>query len=87
MTLTDDQAAAHADARQAAYFRVELNAERLVLQVEIGKRRALIDRPSDAARRQRSSVKSAEAELRYLSAGPSVVGISVAERVCPRYAS
>jgi hypothetical protein len=67
MTLIDDQAAAHADARQAAYFRAKLNAERQLLQVEIGKRRALIDRPSDAARRQRSSLNSAEAELRYLN--------------------
>jgi hypothetical protein len=39
MTLIDDQAAAHADALLAAYFRAELNAERQLLQVEIGKRR------------------------------------------------
>ena len=65
VTITDDQARG-ADAQQAAYFRAELDAERSLLLTQIGKRRALIDRPSDASRRQRASVNSVEAEIRYL---------------------
>jgi hypothetical protein len=66
VTITDDQARATADAQQAAYFRAELDAERRLLLTQIGKRRALIERPSDASRRQRASVSSVEAEVRYL---------------------
>lgn len=65
VTINDDRVRA-ADFQQAAYFRAELVIERGLILSEIGKRRALIDRPSDASRRQRASVKSAEAELRYL---------------------
>ncbi|WP_164478287.1 hypothetical protein [Mycolicibacterium stellerae] len=65
MTVSYDDDSA-ANVAQAAYFRVELHAQRRLLLHEIGKRQALIDRPSDAARRQRASVHSAEAELRHL---------------------
>ena len=64
--LTDVQAAKVADAQQAAYFRSELAAEREFLLIGIAKRQALIHRPGDAGRRMRASMRSAEAEVRYL---------------------
>lgn len=64
--LTDLQAAKVADTQQAAYFRSELAAERELLLTGIGKRQALVHRPGDAGRRMRASLRSAEAELRYL---------------------
>lgn len=65
MTVTDDRASM-ADAQQAAYFRAELQAEREQLIADIGKRRALIERPSEVSRHQRATLHSAEAEIRYL---------------------
>lgn len=65
MTLIDDQAARAADARQAAYFRAELDAERQHLLDGIVARRALIERRTQNSR-LRTEVHSAEAEVRYL---------------------
>jgi len=63
---TSDPRATAADSQQAAYFRAELGAQRQLLRAAIGKRTALISRPSEAHRRRWTSVKSAEAELRYI---------------------
>ena len=54
-----------ADAQQAAYFRAELDAERRLLLADIGKRRALIDRPSKVAR-SHDVHNNAEAQLRHI---------------------
>jgi hypothetical protein len=64
---SDVEAARVADTQQAAYFRAELEAQRRMLLTGIGKRRALTSRPGDAGRRQRASLASAEAEVRYLT--------------------
>jgi hypothetical protein len=61
VTQADHQGA---DAQQAAYFRAELDAERRLLLADIGKRRALIDRPGDAGHRVRAT--GAEAEVRHI---------------------
>lgn len=58
--------ASTADAQQAAYFRAELQVEREQLVADMGKRRALIDRPSESSRHHRVTLHSAEAEIRYL---------------------
>jgi hypothetical protein len=62
VTLSEHQAA---DARQAAYFRHELDASRRLLLAEIGKRRPLIDRPGDSAQ-SRTPRTSVETELRHI---------------------
>jgi hypothetical protein len=67
VTVSDVEAARVADTQQAAYFRAELEAQRRTLLTGIGKRRALTSRPGDAGRRQRASLASAEAEVRYLT--------------------
>jgi hypothetical protein len=54
-----------ADAEQAAYFRVSLDAERQQLLGGILKRRPLLERRADAARLH-SAIHRAEAEVRYL---------------------
>jgi hypothetical protein len=64
VTVSDVEAARVAE---AAYFRAELEAQRRMLLTGIGKRRALTSRPGDAGRRQRASLASAEAEVRYLT--------------------
>ena len=62
MTQSEHQAA---DARQAAYFRHELDATRRELLAEVGKRRPLIDRPGDSAQ-TRSAKTNVEAEVRHI---------------------
>ena len=71
MTLLDDQGAANADARQAAYFRRSLCDERAHLCSEIAERRDDIDRRQERgyahpAQRLGSQLRSAESQLRYL---------------------
>ena len=59
------RAAQRADVEQAAYFRSELEAERMQLLADIGKRRALVHRPADAARGRVSMTKT-EGQLRHI---------------------
>ena len=70
VTLIDDVAAAQlADARQAAYFRASLNAERGRLLAEIAKRREYIahrNSTTSVTARLRSDLRGVEAELHYL---------------------
>ena len=67
MTILDDAAAElAADAMQAAHFRVSLVAERAQLLDSIVKRRAIIDRRTNA-NHMRTQVRSAEAEVRHLN--------------------
>lgn len=54
-----------ADAEQAAYFRLSLDAERRQLLDGILERRPLIERRADAGRLH-SAVHRAEAQVRYL---------------------
>jgi hypothetical protein len=66
MSIIDDPAgAAAADAMQAAHFRESLVAERAHLLDSIVKRRAIIDRRTNA-NHLRSQARSAEAEVRYI---------------------
>ncbi len=67
VTIIDETAgAAGADAMQAAHFRESLVAERAQLLDSIVKRRAIIDRRTNA-NHMRSQVRSAEAEVRYIN--------------------
>ena len=61
MTLTDQEA----DARQAAYFRAELDGERRQLRDGIVKRRSLIERRTNASG-LRTQVHAAELAVRQL---------------------
>ncbi|MDW5614773.1 hypothetical protein [Mycolicibacterium sp. D5.8-2] len=67
MTVGENQTATgrRADAEQAAYFRAELEAQRRLLLADLGKRPALIDRPTDAIRTPISLSKS-EGQLRHI---------------------
>ncbi len=64
--MDDVAAAVAADAMQAAHFRVSLAAERDQLLASIVKRRAIIDRRTNA-NHMRSQVRTAEAEVRQLN--------------------
>jgi len=67
VTILDDAAAAvAADAMQAAHFRVSLVEQRNQLMASIVKRRAIIDRRTNA-NHMRSQVRTAEAEVRHLN--------------------
>ncbi len=59
------QAAQRADVEQAARFRFELETERQLLLADVGKRRALIDRPADAGH-GRVSLTRTEVQLRHI---------------------
>jgi hypothetical protein len=65
-TLDDAASVEDADAMQAAHFRISLVAERDQLADSIAKRRAIIDRRSNA-NHMRSQVRLAEAEVRHLN--------------------
>jgi hypothetical protein len=65
-TLDDAASIEAADAMQAAHFRVSLVSERDQLVDSIAKRRAIIDRRSNA-NHMRSQVRLAEAEVRHLN--------------------
>jgi hypothetical protein len=65
VTVIQDPVNRAADVAQAAYFRAELVAERQLLLAGLGKRRALIDRPTDSGGANALS-RRAEAEVRHL---------------------